>query len=122
MNINVGYIVTKEEIADNLYKSSAFDRAESLAFSMRQTKENVGANVYNRAVDSNYVGADGLELLSTAHLLATGGTMEACARLAERCGAEVVGYAFLVELDFLNGRDRLAPHEVFSLIHYDGEE
>ncbi len=70
----LGYIVTKEELDDNLYKSKAFDRAESLAFSMRQTKENVGANVYNRAFDSNYLGADGLELISTAHLMANGGT------------------------------------------------
>jgi hypothetical protein len=70
----LGYIVTKEEIDDNLYKSKAFDRAESLAFSMRQTKENVGANVYNRAFDNTYLGADGLELISTAHTMANGGT------------------------------------------------
>ncbi len=66
--------------------------------------------------------AEGDRVLFVDDLLATGGTMEACARLADRCGAEVVGYAFLVELDFLNGRDRLAPHEVFSLIHYDSED
>ncbi|MGE3315215.1 MAG: adenine phosphoribosyltransferase [Planctomycetaceae bacterium] len=54
-------------------------------------------------------------------LLATGGTMEACLRMAEETGATIVGSAFVVELGFLNGRKRLAPHEVYSLIVYDGE-
>jgi hypothetical protein len=63
----LGYIVTKEELADNLYKSKSFDRAEALAFSMRQTKENVAANVYNRHSTAGYTGADGVTLLSTAH-------------------------------------------------------
>jgi len=70
----LGYIVTREEIEDNLYESKSFNRAGALAFSMRQTKENVAANVYNRAGNSSYTGADGLELLSTAHILSGGGT------------------------------------------------
>ena len=70
----LGYIVTKEELDDNLYKSKSFDRAEYLAFSMRQTRENVGANVYNRAFNTAYLGADGLTLINTAHLMANGGT------------------------------------------------
>src|SRR5262249_9107365 len=51
-------------------------------------------------------------------LLATGGTMEAGCKLIEKAGGEVVGCAFLVELTFLKGRERLKPHEVFSLITY----
>jgi len=54
-------------------------------------------------------------------LLATGGTMNACAKLVEDCGAEVVECAFAIELSFLNGREILSPHNVFSLIQYDGE-
>jgi len=54
-------------------------------------------------------------------LLATGGTMGACIKMVEQAGATVVGTAFLIELDFLNGRKRLAPYEVFSLIHYADE-
>lgn len=54
-------------------------------------------------------------------LLATGGTMEACVRMMEQIGAVVVGAAFVIELDFLNGRQRLKPFEIFSLIHYTGE-
>jgi hypothetical protein len=42
-------------------------RSESLAFSMAQTRENVGAQIYNRAFNSSYAGGDGKELLSTSH-------------------------------------------------------
>ena len=53
-------------------------------------------------------------------LLATGGTASAAVELVHRCGGEVVACAFVIELGFLNGRKRLAGHEVFSLLHYDG--
>lgn len=69
----LGYIVTKEEIADNLYKDRSFKRAEALAFSMRQTKENVAANVYNRYATSGYTGGDGVVLASASHPDAIGG-------------------------------------------------
>lgn len=52
-------------------------------------------------------------------LLATGGTALATARLIESCGATVEAFVFLVELDFLAGRDKLLDYEVFSIIHYD---
>ena len=55
-------------------------------------------------------------------LLATGGTMQACISMTERTNATVVGSAFVIELDFLKGREKLIPYEVFSLIHYDGED
>jgi adenine phosphoribosyltransferase len=51
-------------------------------------------------------------------LLATGGTAEAAARLVEQCGGEIVELAFLVELGFLKGRQRLAKYPVFSAISY----
>ncbi|MGB1214606.1 MAG: hypothetical protein ACPG4X_14675 [Pikeienuella sp.] len=63
----LGFIVTFEELRDNLYEKVGKRRGQALAFSMRQTKENVGANVYNRGFNSAYVGGDGVELLSTAH-------------------------------------------------------
>ena len=62
---------------------------------------------------------DGDRVLMIDDLLATGGTMQACIQLAEKCGAEVVGCGFVIELDGLHGRAKLAPHDVFSLIHYD---
>jgi len=52
-------------------------------------------------------------------LLATGGTAEAAAKLANKLGAAICGMSFVVELDFLNGRKRLVPYDVFSLLHYD---
>ncbi len=52
-------------------------------------------------------------------LLATGGTAAATIQLAESLGARVVGCSFVVELDFLKGRDKLAGYDVFSLLHYD---
>ncbi len=51
-------------------------------------------------------------------LLATGGTAEAAAQLVEKCGGEIVELAFLVELGFLNGRERLARYPVFTAISY----
>jgi adenine phosphoribosyltransferase len=51
-------------------------------------------------------------------LLATGGTMEVGCRLIEKAGGQVAGCAFLVELAFLCGREKLKPYEVFSLIKY----
>ena len=52
-------------------------------------------------------------------LLATGGTMEATTRLVQQLGGTIAGLGFAVELDFLNGRDRLQEYDVFSLLHYD---
>jgi adenine phosphoribosyltransferase len=51
-------------------------------------------------------------------LLATGGTARAKCELVEQLGGEVVGVAFIISLDFLNGRERLADYDVFSLIQY----
>jgi hypothetical protein len=64
---SLGYIVTREEKADNLYSEVSMQRAQSLAFSMAQTRENVGANVYNRFDTAGYVGGDGIVLGSVSH-------------------------------------------------------
>jgi adenine phosphoribosyltransferase len=61
----------------------------------------------------------GQRVIIVDDLLATGGTAEATAKLATQAGAEIVGLGFVVELDFLNGRDKLKPHDVFSLLRYD---
>jgi hypothetical protein len=70
----LGYIVTKEELDDNLYEQVSRRRAAALAMSFRQTKENVGANIYNRAFNGTYTGGDGVALASTAHPNTSGGT------------------------------------------------
>ena len=43
----------------------------------------------------------------------------ATAQLVRDLGGEIAGLGFVVELDFLNGRERLGSHDVFSLLHYD---
>lgn len=54
-------------------------------------------------------------------LLATGGTMEAACKLVEKLGGEVVQISFLIELGFLNGREKLKRYDVRSIIQYDSE-
>jgi adenine phosphoribosyltransferase len=65
--------------------------------------------------------AGGTRVLVLDDLLATGGTAGALCELVERAGAEVVGCAFLIELAFLDGRGRLAPREVHSLVTFEEE-
>ncbi len=61
---------------------------------------------------------DGYRVAIVDDLLATGGTAEAASRLVASLGGEVAGFAFVVELADLAGRDRLAPHAVTSLVTY----
>ena len=61
----------------------------------------------------------GQKVLVVDDLLATGGTMAATLRLIERLGGKVVGTAFLIELAFLKGRERLRGYDVDALITYD---
>lgn len=60
----------------------------------------------------------GSRILLVDDLLATGGTISAAARLVEQLGGIVAGYAFLVELSFLNGRQHLGDHDILSLVTY----
>lgn len=61
----------------------------------------------------------GQRVLVVDDLLATGGSARATINLVERLGGQVVGVAFMIELDFLHGRDKLEGYEVLSLIHFD---
>jgi adenine phosphoribosyltransferase len=62
--------------------------------------------------------AEGARVLLVDDVLATGGTMEAGARLVTQAGGKVVACAFLVELSFLKGQEKLREYEVFSLVTY----
>jgi adenine phosphoribosyltransferase len=62
--------------------------------------------------------AKGERVLIVDDVIATGGTARAVGDLVDRLGAQVVAYAFLVELSFLNGREKLPGREVLSLIRY----
>jgi hypothetical protein len=70
----LGFNITKEIWEDDQYDVVGQRKAQGLAFSMRQTKEVVGANVYNRAFNSTYAGGDGKEMLATDHPNLAGGT------------------------------------------------
>jgi len=81
--------------------------------------------VLEYGVDSLELHADalahGTRVLIHDDLLATGGTARALCELVEGLGGEVVGCGFVLELAFLNGRDRLAGFDVHSLVSYDAE-
>ncbi len=70
----LGFIITEEMYEDDQYKKPMMRRAKGLAFSMRQTKEINGANVYNRAFNPDFVGGDGVEMCADDHPNKTGGT------------------------------------------------
>jgi adenine phosphoribosyltransferase len=76
-------------------------------------------------VDALEVHADavrgGARVLVHDDLLATGGTASACCHLVEQAGGVVAGCAFVIELAFLNGRERLAGYDVRSLVVYSSE-
>ncbi|HZY66695.1 MAG: adenine phosphoribosyltransferase [Actinomycetota bacterium] len=61
----------------------------------------------------------GTRVLVTDDLLATGGTARAMCELVENAGGTVAGVAFIIELGYLDGREKLAPYEVISLITYN---
>ena len=61
----------------------------------------------------------GQKILIVDDLLATGGTAKATCRLVEQLGGTVAGVAFLIELNFLNGRSQLQGYDVYSLLQYD---
>ena len=60
----------------------------------------------------------GQRILIVDDLLATGGTAAAVAHLVQKQGGTIVALAFLIELDFLNGRTKLSEQTVFSVLHY----
>jgi adenine phosphoribosyltransferase len=61
----------------------------------------------------------GERILMVDDLLATGGTMQACCKMVERLGGKILGVSFLVELSFLNGRDKLTGYDIHSLLAFD---
>jgi len=70
----LGFIITREIMEDDQYDVIGKRKAEGLAFSMRQTKEVLGANIYNRAFNTSFVGGDGKALIAADHPNIKGGT------------------------------------------------
>ncbi|HZF40544.1 MAG TPA: adenine phosphoribosyltransferase [Blastocatellia bacterium] len=61
---------------------------------------------------------EGHNVIIADDLLATGGTADAVVKLVEKLGGNVIGLSFVIELEFLKGRHKLADHDVFSLLKY----
>lgn len=100
-----------------------------LGFALIRKPKKLPGDVLAVEYDLEY-GTDSLEIHSDAFppgtkvlvvddLLATGGTIEAAIELISKLGGEVAGLAFLIELNYLSGRERLGDHNIFSLVSYD---
>lgn len=90
---SMGFIVTYEELKDNKYEKVANSRAKALGFSKRQTKENIGANVYNRSEHTSYTGGDGQVLCCTTHPSAVGSQsniLATAADISEACLEDMI--------------------------------
>lgn len=92
----LGFIVTHEEMMDNLYQSRAFRRTRNLAFSMRTTKEIVHANVYNRAFNTSFTGGDGKALIVTDHPTVNGNQQNALTTPADLSEASLEDLCILI--------------------------
>jgi len=64
----------------------------------------------------------GQKVLIVDDLLATGGTIEACLRLLEKCDAQIVGCSFLIHLEDLGGQARMEPYDVHAVLKYGGDD
>jgi adenine phosphoribosyltransferase len=84
----------------------------------RTTRETYSLEYGTDALEMHEDAVEKRRCLIVDDLLATGGTAAATARLVERQGGTVEGFAFVIELDFLKGRARLGERTVHALIHY----
>ena len=84
----------------------------------KTTRETYSLEYGTDALEMHEDAVDKRRCLIVDDLLATGGTAAATARLVERLGGTVAGFAFVIELDFLKGRERLGGRPVHALIHY----
>ena len=75
-----------------------------------------GENILEIHKDAIY---NGDKIMVVDDLLATGGTTAAVFKLIEKLGGEVIGASFIIELEFLNPREKLKKYDIFSLVQYD---
>lgn len=111
-----GFIITREAIEDNQYMELSEARSKLLGKTMKETKENVCANVLNRAFNSGYLGADGLELCSTAHLLEKGGTYRNELTTAADMSEASLEQAAIDIMDFRDGANKIIAARPMKLI------
>lgn len=112
----LGFIITREIMEDDQYDVVGERKAQGLAFSMRQTKEIVAANVYNRATTSGYVGGDGVTLLNASHPTIAGGTFSNQLATAADLSEVALEQALIDIAGFTNDRGLLIATRAKSLI------
>lgn len=102
----LGFVLTTEAIEDNQYDLSVLgkNKAKALAFSMRQTKEILAANVYNRAFNPSYTFGDGKALCVTDHPLKAGGTFSNTLAVAADLSEAALEQACIDIAGFVNDR------------------
>lgn len=104
VNYALGFVVSKEAFDDDLYDVVAQKRAKALAFSMRQTKELIGANVYNNAFSGGPVGGDGVSMINAAHPNVAGGTWSNQISVAADLSEAALEQAYIDIRKFTNDR------------------
>ena len=103
---SIGFVITREEIADNLYAQFGAQRSRNVAFSMMQSKENVAANIFNRAFNSSYVGGDEVSLVNAGHPTA-GGLLSNTPTVAVDLSEAALEDALVDISQFRDGRNNL---------------
>lgn len=104
VTVGLGFQITREAIEDNQYTELARTRSRSLAYSMRQSKETIAANVLNRAFTATYAGGDGIELCATNHPTMSGTFANELATSADLSGASLEQAAIDIA-GFVDNRD-----------------
>ena len=112
----LGFVITREIMEDDQYDVVGQRKAQGLAFSMRQTKEIVGANVYNRAFTAGYNYGDGTVLINNAHPNFAGGTWSNIIATAADLSEAALEQAAIDIQGFTNDRGLLIAVRPESLI------
>lgn len=112
----LGFIITREMMEDDQYDVVGQRKAQGLAFSMRQTKEIVGANVYNRAFNGSFTGGDGVAMIANNHPNIAGGTQSNIIGTASDLSEAALEQACIDIAGFTNDRGLLIAVRPDSLI------
>lgn len=112
----LGFNITREIMDDDQYDIVAPRKAKSLAFVARQTKEIIGANVYNRAFTAGFVGGDGVVMCSAAHPNIKGGTQSNTLAVAADISEASLEQATIDIAGFTNDAGQIIATRVKSLV------
>ena len=120
----LGFIITREMVEDDLYDVIGKKKASSLAWSMRQTKETVVANLYNRAFSTTYTFGDGKPILSASHPNIAGGTWSNLIGTAADVSEAALEQAYIDIAKFTNDRGlkiAVKPKQIIVPVDVDFE-